>query len=412
MPTSLKSALGGGSSGGLIGSTKLIMENATTRYKPVLDLNGATYIRSGFLSVGEQATYPEAYASFSKYSSLNPVGTRLDNLSNPNPAATTNIAYGNGVLITMTSNGSAGYRSPDNGANWYQFNLPGNARWTVAFGNGVFVAVGVGNVYVLTSTDGVSWTSTNINASVPSWNLGLKDIAFGSGVFVITNNNVGNVQVLVSSDGTTWKAVTYANNTVVVAGYLTFVGSVFVMTHYTNSSNIYVSSDGLNWTQRAFPAVYYPYNTHNRIVSASLNGVIVIAGGDYQTGCNFVSLDNGATWSVITYTGTKVGKPPQGAVTGGTIKGLMFLLINTGSSNGWVIVSKDGKNWTDAALTGTDCAVDSCVGYSFPDMYVGLSYNSNTGRRSTIQYTGLQLGVGIPSEDSPARGVYRYMRIK
>src|SRR5207249_4078900 len=128
--------------------------------------------------------------------------------------------------------------SPD-GDNWVQ-RQPGtkSSLWSIAVGNGLFVAVGGGTI--LTSTDGDKWVRrTNVEA--------LNAIAYGKGLFVAVGDLLDVFPILTSADGVNWfsgiktgyrglgaQAIAYG------AGYFVAVGR----------AGIWTSADGLNWVQR------------------------------------------------------------------------------------------------------------------------------------------------------------------
>lgn len=84
--------------------------------------------------------------------------------------------------------------SPD-GVSWTTNSVFSPRMFDVAFGNGVFVAVGAtGSIYV--SSDGQSWTNHGFGTNT------LNRIVFGNGTFVIAGNKG---TILTSSDGIKWK---------------------------------------------------------------------------------------------------------------------------------------------------------------------------------------------------------------
>ena len=99
------------------------------------------------------------------------------------------IASGGGKLVAVGNSGVV--YSTDNGSTWqngtYGFSWP-DARGA-AYGNGRWVAVAydVGLTYgVLSSEDGIAWTTQTIFTSEPLW-----DIEFGNGIFLVRGINGG-----------------------------------------------------------------------------------------------------------------------------------------------------------------------------------------------------------------------------
>ena len=140
------------------------------------------------------------------------------------------VAYGNGRFVAV-ANGVDSTASPPSysqfmtstdGINWSaglngnSTELPNPTQWTsVVYGYGTFVAVGGFTTLsdrpaVITSTDGITWTSRSIPESC-NW----KSVTFGGtpGLFVAVGN-IGNEdngvcthEVITSPDGITWTGV-------------------------------------------------------------------------------------------------------------------------------------------------------------------------------------------------------------
>src|SRR6266511_839974 len=78
----------------------------------------------------------------------------------------------------------------------------------VAYGNGMFVAVGDAGT-VVTSPDGVTWTPQNSVSN--AWLLGI-DVSYGNGTFVAVGNSCSTEDpvcdgvIVMSIDGTNWTA--------------------------------------------------------------------------------------------------------------------------------------------------------------------------------------------------------------
>jgi hypothetical protein len=136
-----------------------------------------------------------------------------------------------------------------------------NDEWmSVAYGTSTFVAVGWGSSgvldgrgssgdHVMTSTDGTTWTARTAAGDNDAW----KSVAYGNGMYVAVGNaNGGYDAVMTSPYGNTWTvrtpavanmnwtAVTYDNN-LFVAVASSSAGSPTVMT----------SPDGITWTARS-----------------------------------------------------------------------------------------------------------------------------------------------------------------
>lgn len=126
-------------------------------------------------------------------------------------ASPLSVCYGNGRWIaTISGSTSTALTSTDNGVTWSTISLPSSCRWgSVAYGNGIFVAVGAANAspytpYAAYSTNGTTWYSTSIHNGGPiEW----TNIIYVNGYFIVAgwddvNKNAG--YIYTSPDGITW----------------------------------------------------------------------------------------------------------------------------------------------------------------------------------------------------------------
>src|SRR5690606_31022384 len=111
-------------------------------------------------------------------------------------------------------------------------------QWNkVVYAKGTFVAVGDGEV--MTSPDGVVWTSRSAAEANNWWGL-----AYGNGKFVAVASD-GTNRVMTSSDGATW-----TNSTTPLSrtwNGVAYGNGLFVTTAYSNNT-IMTSPDGATWT--------------------------------------------------------------------------------------------------------------------------------------------------------------------
>jgi len=112
------------------------------------------------------------------------------------------------------------------------WHLRNTSLTSAASGNGIYVAVGKYG-FMMRSTDGDTWAKVSSGVEDE-----LGGVAYGNGVFVAVGGNT----VLVSSDGLTWNEYTPP------AGFycysITFGNGSFVAINSTSSA--FVSSDGIN----------------------------------------------------------------------------------------------------------------------------------------------------------------------
>ncbi len=162
------------------------------------------------------------------------------------------VTYGNGLFVAVSSTGTANrVMTSTDGINWTSQNTTGNDQFwiSVTYGDGQFVAVG-GNA-VMTSTNGTSWT-----AQTPGSSLTYNMVAYGNGTFVAVANG-GTVETASSSNvtswtprtgagGNDWSAVAYGN------GLFVAVACGISSTCNTTSGNrVMTSPDGISWTLQA-----------------------------------------------------------------------------------------------------------------------------------------------------------------
>jgi hypothetical protein len=235
------------------------------------------------------------------------------------------VAYGNGVFVAVDE----GIRTSTDVVNWVQHQF-----WTqedlagIAYGKGQFVAVGVNwrqpSCSLLTSTDALSWVSHPIGSMA-----NLISIVYGNEQFVAVGwADNAQAMVLVSTDGVNWlerqpgilplSSVTYGNGQYVAVGQTAFRGPA------TSVGTVSSSVDGLNWIQRE-PGTKQPLSgvTYG-------NGLFVAVG--FQT---ILTSPDGMTW--VEQLG--VIDSLNGVVYG---KG-QFVAVGPGNT---ILTSPDGTNWT------------------------------------------------------------------
>ena len=225
--------------------------------------------------------------------------------SQSNPTHVLSIAFGHGVFVAV---GAATIVS-SNGVDW--INSTNNVQsflLDVTFGDGRFVAVTYTQSYV--STNGLDWI-----ASSPANPL-IENVVFGNGIFVGSYNNL----VTTSTDGLQWSQHTILTNTFIYG--LAFAGGQFL----GFGMDIVTSPDGLNWTHRlnAPQAVFQD--------AASGNGVTVVIGDN----ANILTSNDPSSWNWIS------------RATDGNLRGIAHgrnrFVVAGNQGNAWV--SFDGIAWT------------------------------------------------------------------
>ena len=237
------------------------------------------------------------------------------------------IAYGNGLFVAVGIYGTI-ITSPD-GLNWTQRTSgTTNHLSSIVYGGGLFIAVGseYPNESILTSPDGITWTERGTGLT----NKGLKSVTYGNGLFVIA----GQQALLTSSDGITWTdRYTQDMSLLTCAGYgngLFIVGGIRLDT--------YTSPDGITWTQR-----YSGTDNADRLFSIAYGNNIFVGVGRKEGvlaeefNIEVLTSRDGITWT------ERVPELPSRELSAIIFKNGLF--IATGD-NGIIASTSDGIEWT------------------------------------------------------------------
>jgi hypothetical protein len=257
-------------------------------------------------------------------------GDALDQLQLRNPLPTPDwlrsIGFGAGHFIAADERGDV-FSSPDGLAWTATGNVGTNFLLRFAYGAGQFVAYSSsGNV--LSSEDASVWT---VRASAPQNNL--KEITYGNGTFVA----VGIDRVMTSPDGIIWTTTFNASGP--GGGFISVSYGNGFFAAVRNSEFIYTSVDGITWTPHQ-PDAGYSLSSF----IAYGNGFFIAPGVTRLGGSSFIpgiwASTNGNNWIRLSTNASYVVQ--QLIFGGGTFLG-------TGNS-GVVSTSTDGTNWVQTAL--------------------------------------------------------------
>lgn len=166
------------------GGRVMLSENGTTWTNVVSGIGGGqiSHVGGRFFAAGGALT------------SLNGLTWQATNA----PMTFTVIVYGNGRFVGLGGGGSRVSFSED-GVNWAEETTVSTTTLRgLTFGNGRFVAVG-GEAALYSSTDGVVWSAGTVDVGGNS-SIQYQGVAFGAGLFLALGQ--GNVDV--SSDGQSW----------------------------------------------------------------------------------------------------------------------------------------------------------------------------------------------------------------
>lgn len=151
-----------------------------------------------------------------------------------------------GFVVTTYSGlqeywGSDVVRQSADGVNWNTRTLPAFAVWRIAAGGSLFVGISTFQNVSTYSTNGVSWTS-----ATPPVAFGLRDIAYGGGLYVAVSTD----RSYVTTNGVTWTA-----GNLPTSGYdkIVYEGGRFIATTSSSSTDIATSVDGVAWTLGTLP---------------------------------------------------------------------------------------------------------------------------------------------------------------
>jgi hypothetical protein len=262
----------------ICGKTLLVMKDdevgnvLPTTMRRVRKLGSTTFI-VGLNSTAVQIFTSTDYTSWSS--------TLVDTQASAN--SINDVAFGNGVYVAVTGNNNA-VNSTNKGTSFVSADL---STWTkhtiggavdafnrsfasVAFGNGVFVAVSLdGNRAV--SADGITWV-----VSAGSGNI-YNVVRFINNQFAACDST-GNVEL--SPDGTTWSS----HDSGVRASDIAYGAGLYVVTQ--TFSGFSTSPDGITWTNSATPSL---------LGIAFGNGKFIAAGST-----SIYSSPDGSNWTAQT----------------------------------------------------------------------------------------------------------------
>ena len=275
----------------------------------------------------------------------------------------------NGVItnIIITNPGRGYIEQPNitisdnSNVTWYTPTISTNAWNSVAYGNGVYVAVAWDQSTY--SYDGITWNNTiNIKGN---WN----SITYGNGIFVAVGDST---KIAYSSDGYTWQTTT------ITSGYwqsVTYGNGKFVVVGSNGyfSSNAAYSTDGINWTTTTiangtWQSVTYGNGKYvavgySSITAYSSNGITwntaSIAFGQwlsvtYGNGKYVAISESGPSHSAYSTDGVTwtTNNLPSGYWTSITFGNGKFVAVATlaGSVDGTSAYSTDGVTWYNLSI--------------------------------------------------------------
>ena len=277
-------------SGSIITNNQNVTSDLQTELNSKINIIDSTITNPSLVSatLQENIFVGHTFTEGAFYYSTNAVTwNKGDVVSAPYAELISQITYGNGMFVAPVY--SYSYYST-NGIKWSKSNTPVSLNWqSVAYGGGVFVAVGVAvsiydgatNSTGIISTDGITWTQMTMSHT------GIWDsVAYGNGRFVAAQRGY---QVSYSTNGTTWTLSTPSVNGTWSA--VAFGNDKFILCG--SGTSAHYSTNGVSWTPGTFPemAIYSAIAYGNGIFLAKSTN-----GGSIQA-----TSTNGIAWTSRTF---------------------------------------------------------------------------------------------------------------
>jgi predicted acyltransferase (DUF342 family) len=272
------------------------------------------------------------------------------------------------VAVGYKSGSSQTTAYSTNGTTWTNGThiFTGGQGWGVAYGNGLWVAVGGSSTKTAYSTNGINWT----NGSNPFSGYGFG-VAYGNGLWVAVGS--GSQTTAYSINGTLW-----INGTNIFSGGegfgVVYVNGLWVAVGHNSNSTITTaySADGINWNSGTNP---FSGSGGLGFGVAYGNGLWVSVGKNSGATITIAYSTNGTLWT----NGTNI-------FSGGLGYGVAYgngLWVAVGSGSKTTAYSTDGSSWTNGThiFTGGEGRGVSYVN----GLWVAVGNNS--GGSQTIAYS-------------------------
>ena len=241
------------------------------------------------------------------------------------------VAFGNGIFVAVGANGCI--QTSADGIAWARIDAGTRAMLSgITFGQGKFIAVGnqgAPDLVIMSSPDGTNWTQRLADAKG-----GLSRVAFGNGRFVaVGTRSFNSVDGEVWSEthldaGTSLKDVVFGSGKFVAVGYIFIFGAT-----YTNL--IMTSTNGVNWISQN--------------PDTSLCSGVTFGHGSFVTVCEFgvfLTSPDGVAWTArrdikVSNSGNRWDFKKV------TVGGDLFVAVAGGEEGTKIFSSRDGLAWTE-----------------------------------------------------------------
>lgn len=247
------------------------------------------------------------------------------------------------------------------GVSWTSQDVPANNWMSVVWAAGKFVAVSSsGANSVMTSVDGETWTQPSVAPPLGFW----RSVTWGNGLFVaVGDNQPGRTnQLMTSPDGESWTIRTPAGGVTVVWQSVTWGGPVgqekFVAVASSGAGGTdwaMTSTNGTAWTGRSvtknqWKSVVWGGDKFVAVAQAGANRAMTSADGETWTLAP--SAPPQAGWQSVTW-GGPVGAEKYVAVANVTVGGPGFNVMTSDNGTSWSIQNSGlSLEWLSVAWGG------------------------------------------------------------
>lgn len=250
------------------------------------------------------------------------------------------VAFGNGVYIAVgcsnyTDRKTNKYAYSTDGINWKIGTFPRtDSFFSVAFGNGIFVVVAASTSGNLYSADGINWDTGDLSNGSTKWG----NVVFNNGLFHALNYaSLTYNYAAYSTDGISW-AYTQLSNNIIWTTILYGNGVFCLIPRPTTSANVFkYSYTGASWNNASSPANGMPCTGACYFKGKFIGAV---SSSSYQT--YIWESANGTSW-------TSSSKLPVQQIWQTVACNDNICVLTAGSSNVFCY-STDGESWASSNL--------------------------------------------------------------
>ncbi|WOO41479.1 PKD domain-containing protein [Rubellicoccus peritrichatus] len=236
-------------------------------------------------------------------------------------------------VMTSTSSNNRISTSLD-GYNWIHFRTTNSENNDGIYVDGLYIITGGdggSNSYINTSSDGYNWTSQTTGETES-----LNDIAYGDGLFVAVGNG-GLIQY--SSDASSWTTASAPTSEDITQ--IGFGGGVFIA---ISDSGVWRSTDGASWTNQF--SEFDPSTGYGKPVHVLYHHGVFVMG--FSSVGIYYSTDLGLTWTQVDGLPYAHNNHTDSLASNGDL----LVAFHRETNDTFVyLISEDGINWTESPVT-------------------------------------------------------------